>query len=312
MGSALLFRPLPVLFVSALTAGLLGGASALAAPAGATAEDPVWFKGRHFEVRASDTTVQPGDPVTLTVITTNTDNVWRALNLRLHARQGGNPFTEASCEVVTGGQPEACGTAHNGRPLNLVYGGSTRVAPHSRATVRIRTTVRPDAGFRTYTFSPWGRSSNAHDTGDVFTPAAPALTVPSPEADVAVGLEASAPPLLNGAVTYTQTTANKGPGTLRSATVTTQLPARVTRVTGLPETCSYDAARRRVECATGPLAVGEQSAVRFKARLGLLTVGSRLDATATRVASAPADPHPDNDRSTATCSAQTALHITCP
>lgn len=133
----------------------------------------------------------------------------------------------------------------------------------------------------------------------------------APEADIAVTLTARAPLLLAGAITYTLTATNNGPGALTSGTVTTKLPPHTTSVTGLPTGCTYTAATRTVTCTVPALAPTAGTQNTFRANLALLTVGIPLNATATRTASSPADPNPANDQAKARCNVVTGLLILC-
>jgi len=49
----------------------------------------------------------------------------------------------------------------------------------------------------------------------------------------------------------------------------------------------------------------------IRATFGVLTVGLPLQATASRTASTPNDPNPNNDNATANCTAITSLLISC-
>ncbi|WP_407667390.1 DUF11 domain-containing protein [Myxococcus dinghuensis] len=133
-------------------------------------------------------------------------------------------------------------------------------------------------------------------------------TVYPGEADLAVGLTAQAP-LLGANVLYTLTVTNNGPHAASSATVTTTLPASATSITSTD--CTFDATAGEVTCPVGALANGSSSIKTFRANYGLLALG-QLNATATRVASSPADPNAQNDSATASCTALTSLLITCP
>lgn len=139
-----------------------------------------------------------------------------------------------------------------------------------------------------------------------------AVAPPAPaQADIAVTLAAHAPPLLAGAITYTMTATNNGPGSTASATISSVLPWHTTSVTGLSTGCAYTAATRTVACTVTGLAASARAQKTFRANLAPLTVGIPLNATATRTASSPADPNPANDQAAAGCHVVTGLIILC-
>lgn len=130
------------------------------------------------------------------------------------------------------------------------------------------------------------------------------------EADLAVGLEADAGPLLTSQITYDLTVDNVGPGDVSEATFVVQLPRRTTSVGLLPAECTYDSGTDEVTCSSGALAHGASYDATLRANLGLLSVG-HLPATATRSQSSPADPEPGNDSAHANCTTLTSLLISC-
>lgn len=134
------------------------------------------------------------------------------------------------------------------------------------------------------------------------------VTVLVGAADLAVGLRASTGGLLSGSVSYAVTVGNTGPDPLRSATVTTALPAGLAGLTG--GACTYQPASRTETCSVGALPVGASTSVSFRAVVGLLDVG-RFTATARRTASDPTDPNAANDAASASCQAITALLVSC-
>ncbi|MEV7525174.1 hypothetical protein [Streptomyces sp. NPDC091371] len=145
------------------------------------------------------------------------------------------------------------------------------------------------------------------------TQAAPTpITVTAPGADVAVGLSAApALRLLSPAVDYELAFTNHGPGTAQSGTVTAQLPAAVTSVSGLTDGCTFDKATRKVTCPTGTLTNGASRERAFTARIGVLTLGLPLPATAHRTAGCPNNPNPADDTAAANCLVITGLIISC-
>ncbi|MYS87497.1 IPT/TIG domain-containing protein [Embleya scabrispora] len=126
-------------------------------------------------------------------------------------------------------------------------------------------------------------------------------------ADVAVALRATGvPSLFNAHIDYTITVTNRGPDTLGSATVTAPLPVPMTATS--PD-CAV--VNRTVTCTVGPLAKGAATTRHFTAPVGLLGLGLAYEVTASRTASAPADPNPADDNSSASCTVITSLLILC-
>ncbi|WP_405434815.1 hypothetical protein [Streptomyces anulatus] len=279
-------------------------AAVLAAPQAAAA-DTVVAQSQHSTLAMSTTSAQPGDSVTFTVSITNATaerqyaGLYASFNASLFDAPG-------SCTVVTGPSPE-CQFYQDGNVLAVRYvcRDECRIPANSTAQVRLTTTVRQDAAPGTYTLTPNG---SVGLEASVFTPASLPFQVTS-DADIAVGLTATSPPL-SSTITYQQTATNNGPATATSGTVTTALPARTASVTGLPANCSYSAAGKSVACTFSDLADGATVTNTFTARLNLISLGS-LPASATRTSSSPADPNPANDSAAANCTVLTGLIISC-
>ncbi|WP_169558667.1 DUF11 domain-containing protein [Myxococcus stipitatus] len=135
------------------------------------------------------------------------------------------------------------------------------------------------------------------------------LYVPA-QADIGVQLRAQAP-LLGSNVLYTLAVRNDGPNDAWLTLVKTTLPASVLLVTPSSDDCSFDVGTREVLCGMYELAPGDSRSLSFTAYYGVLALGP-LDATATTTQVDPADPNPQNDSSTASCTALTSLLISCP
>lgn len=286
------------LLATVLPAGLL-----LTAAVPATA-DSVTATSTSFSVEASTDTAKPGDTVTFTLSTTNRGSARRGHLFELDGRRF---LALTNCTTLSGPAPTRCRPGGN----VLVSYGEGVIAPGATATVSITAVVQPETSPGTYAVRPFGQRNEGNTyTSETMRPKSFDFTVQPGEADVAVGLSASVPPLA-GAVDYTQSAVNNGPGTPASATVTTQLPDKVTSVTGLPANCTYTQADRQVACDTASLAAGATATNGFRAHFAPLALGTALTATAARTTGTPTDPEPANDTAAVTCSAVTAVLIRC-
>ncbi|WEH44001.1 hypothetical protein [Streptomyces sp. AM 2-1-1] len=288
------FAPMAAIFTAAV----------LLAPQAAAA-DTVVARSQHSTLTMSTTSAQPGDTVTFTTsITNNTDTSQPAA---MYIVADASLFdVPGSCTPVTGPTP-TCEFGDDGNILVALYRIPERQIPAgATAEARLTVTVRQDAPPGTHTLRLDGAVGRDNS---VFTPASVPFQVTS-EADIAVGLTATAPPLLGGAITYRQTATNNGPATTAGGTVTTSLPAQTSSVTGLPANCTYNPAGKTVACTFTDLANAATATNTFTARLNLLSLGS-LPANATRTTSSPTDPNPANDTATANCTVLTGLIINC-
>ncbi|WP_158886931.1 DUF11 domain-containing protein [Amycolatopsis anabasis] len=171
-------------------------------------------------------------------------------------------------------------------------------------TVTFTLRINPDAGERTEILQGqlWGRNYGT------FPVDGPALTVHA-RADAAVGLTA-APKfgLLVSRLDFTAKITNNGPGTLRDAVFTTNLPAGLTATSNTPA-CVPGAGK--VVCSVAGLANGANTALGFSVRLNLLSLGVPYTFTTTRTASASVDPDPANDSASTSCTVVTPLLVNC-
>ncbi|WP_406149393.1 hypothetical protein [Streptomyces anulatus] len=275
-----------------------------ATAADTAAADTVVARSQHSTLTMSTTSAQPGDTVTFTTsITNNTDTSQpSAMYIVADASLFDVP---GSCTPVTGPTP-TCEFGDDGNILVALYRIPERQIPAgATAEARLTVTVRQDAAPGTHSLRLDGAVGRDNS---VFTPASVPFQVTS-EADIAVGLTATAPPLAS-TITYRQTATNNGPATTAGGTVTTSLPAQTSSVTGLPANCTYNPAGKTVACTFTDLANAATNTNTFTARLNLLSLGS-LPANATRTTSNPTDPNPANDTATATCTVLTGLIINC-
>ncbi|MFJ6438610.1 hypothetical protein [Streptomyces sp. NPDC091416] len=279
-------------------------AAVLAAPHTAAAET-VGTRSQNSSVSMSTTTAHPGETVAFDVTLTNTTaaSQYSGLFLWTDASLFDAP---GSCTVLSGPAP-TCEIDPDGGTLAVEYVCATecRIPANSTARVRLTTTVRQDAQPGTYTLAP---SGSVGDHESVFTPGSATFQVTG-EADIAVGLTATAPAVPGDTIVYRQTATNNGPATA-DGTVTTTLSDRTTAVSDLPADCTYDPAGKTVACSFSGLAPTATTSSTFTAKFGVLTVGP-LPATATRTSSNPADPDDTNDSAGANCTVVTGLFIRC-
>lgn len=117
------------------------------------------------------------------------------------------------------------------------------------------------------------------------------------------------PGLLAG-LTVKTSAKNLGPDTADSLTLTTQLPAAASSVSGLPAGCAYNASTDRVTCSTTGLASGATKVFSYSVNFTLPSLG-QFHVNTTRTASSPNDPAPGNDSASGTCKVMLGLLITC-
>lgn len=131
-------------------------------------------------------------------------------------------------------------------------------------------------------------------TAALLTPGAQADAAPS-SADLSVDLTAVTT-LLMPVVDYRVSVTNNGPQPLTSATVVVTLDPR-SSITTAP--CVF--ADATLTCSFGPLAPGATATLTNRVYFDVFYTEATLDATATRTASTPTDPHAGNDTDTARC-----------
>lgn len=131
-------------------------------------------------------------------------------------------------------------------------------------------------------------------TATLLTSGARAGAVPA-SADVSVDLTAVANLLLPVA-DYRVSVTNNGPRPLASATVVVTLDPRGATTTA---PCAF--ADATLTCSFGALAPGATATLTNRVHFDVFYTAATLDATATRTASTPPDPHAGNDTDTARC-----------
>jgi uncharacterized repeat protein (TIGR01451 family) len=136
-----------------------------------------------------------------------------------------------------------------------------------------------------------------------------ASVVVPPRADVAIEKTASATTVAaGGTLTYTLVVTNAGPNTATSVTVDDPLPAPLTAGGAAASQGACTIAGGDVRCALGDLAAGGQAQVTITIDVAASAAGTTLDNAAT-VASAIADPNPQDNRSSASTPVTTPLAL---
>lgn len=135
----------------------------------------------------------------------------------------------------------------------------------------------------------------------------PASANADPTADIAVTLDSIGSVLLAGA-RYTVTITNHGPDQLDSATVVVRLDPRFSATTAGEVPCPLDRNAATLTCTFGPLPAGGSASVNpFVYYGGFKKDRAVVSATATRIASNPADPNSANDSDPTACDYQRPL-----
>lgn len=279
-------------FRRVVTVGLvvLAGLGFVASPAGAAPPDP-------SGVVVDDTSLAPGQTFTVAVELFNPRDfaiVGAAASLRLVEVPISERFELVSCS----------GSVSNCFAISpATYRGPVgELAPGASATVTFTLRV-VGAGSGSYTVE--------HQlVGEAFSFAAglgPVVTVSAPEADLAVGLDASPRGILTSRITYTLTVTNNGPGDATGVRVDGTLASGL--AWGGGDGC-VRVDSRGVRCEFASVPSGGTVSASFRADAGLLAIGSFTTSVA-RVASSPFDPISSNDSARRTCAALTGLLVRC-
>lgn len=283
--------------------------AALAVAASPASADPHTSSGSlgSFKVDAtySDTTVAPGATLTATLDFTHLISTGgRDATYVMGEPDGTSELLTLDGCTIPAGLDATC-TQDAAGTLSVDVDNM----PDGTSTVVVDLRVRSDAALGDY---PVVQVLNGVESGVLLQPDLTITVEPAApaEADLAVGLDATAGPLLASQISYDLTAANQGPGDAAGATLTVDLPTQVNSVSNLPTGCSYSAATDAVSCATGAIANGGGYSATFRANLAPLSVGA-LPATATRTASSPTDPNPANDSATTSCTVVASLIIIC-
>lgn len=128
----------------------------------------------------------------------------------------------------------------------------------------------------------------------------PASANADPTADLAVTLDSIGSVLLAGA-RYTVTITNHGPDQLDSATVVVRLDPRFSATTAGEVPCPLDRNAATLTCTFGPLPAGGSASVNPFVYYSIKKDHAEVPATATRIASNPADPNSADDSDSTSC-----------
>jgi hypothetical protein len=245
--------------------------------------------------------VNTGDSVTVTATVVNI-HAFTVLNAT--ARVFTSPAALPSYATLTGcgGAIGACATVSDSSgpigfqaPVGALSGGAS-------ATVTFTLAIAQDAQPGEQAFQGELRGSNY--ASEIV--AGPTLTIVS-QADAAVSLTAAPKlALLVPKIEFTVRVTDNGPGVLRAATVTTQLPAGLSAA---PGDCATGSGT--VSCATGQVEPGASVTKKFSVPVGLLTIGVPYTFTATRTASDPVDPVSSNDTDQVQCTVVSIVLVNC-
>ncbi|GGL00303.1 hypothetical protein Sme01_37060 [Sphaerisporangium melleum] len=286
-------RPLRHALALVITAVATVLSPLLAAPA--SAEEP------EVAIGLSATQVNPGDSLTVSVTVTN---VHAFTVLSATARLFGSPGPLTSYAQLTGcgGAIGSCGTIPGPDGPIGVQASLGSLAGGASATATFTLQIAPDAPGGEQTFqAQLGGANYASEIVD-----GPVLTIVD-RADAAVALTAKPRlSLLVPKIEFTVAVTGNGPGAVRSATVTTPLPAGLSAASG---DCAVAAGT--VACTVGPLAPGATATRKFTVPIGLLTIGVPYTFTATRTASSPSDPVAANDSARVRCTVVSIVLVTC-
>jgi hypothetical protein len=253
------------------------------------------------ELSASVSTVSPNGNVTVTEKVTNVNDF---TVLQPKVQFFSTPTTLGSYTSLVGCTGGTCSTISGPTgPIGYQVALPEALDMHTSATV-------------TLTFKVLATAPDLHETlqgalsGSNYGSArvnGPALTVDA-NADGAVSVDVTPHPgLLGGRFDFAVRVANAGPGLVRSAKITTTLPAGLSG-TG---TAACAPSAGKVVCTVDDVAVGQTGTANFSVPFGLLTVGLPFTFTTSRTSSVSRDLNPANDSASTTCTVVTPLLINC-
>lgn len=264
---------------------------ALALPAGAVTPSS--------SVEAAPTTVAPGQTFTVTQTIHNPETF--TVTAAKAAIYGEEVAITAVADLVS-----CTGTIAPCGQLGSSYRGGVGDLPGGESrTVVFTLVVRADAPAGPFTLQHQHVGDNfAFEVLD-----GPVITVDTVEADLAVSIQGNPNPgLLSVRVDYTIRVTNNGPDNATNIRVTANYAAGL-GYDGSSQ-CSRVSGTRTVHCDIPALAAGASATARFSTDAGLLALGP-FTTTAHRTSSTPNDPNSANDTSAETCTALTALIVTC-
>ncbi|HEX4704739.1 MAG TPA: hypothetical protein VH352_21600 [Pseudonocardiaceae bacterium] len=247
----------------------------------------------------SQTTVIPGDTVTVTETITNT-NGFTILQPTVRLLSTPDVITGyttlAGCNAGTNG---TCTTLSNG--YEAILGAA--ISGNSSATVTFTLTVNPSDASAVETLE--GQLVATNFISNV-TPG-PTLTIIA-QADLGVTLTGTPDPgLLSMNLDFAVKVTNNGPGRLLNATYTGTVPDGLS----VRSTSTCAASNEHAICTFGALAPGASATAKFIVPVGLLDIGIPFTFSVARTTSTPNDPNPANDTSSTTCTVVSVLLASC-
>ncbi|MEV6907324.1 DUF11 domain-containing protein [Amycolatopsis sp. NPDC051071] len=266
----------------------------LAAPAPALAAPP------SSSVVVSPTTVQRGQTFTVehTVYNELSDAAIEGGAATLYSAP--TPLTSIA-DVVSCPGAISC-SSH----VVSIRGGVGNVAPGETRKVTFTLRIKDDAPLGPVTLRHQFLGENySFETFD-----GPVLTITggTNAADLGVKVTASPRGILTSTIEYTVKVTNSGPGAASGIRVASTLGNGL-RFTG-SSTCSNPGGAKVVNCDISSLASGASATAKFTAAAGLLTLG-QVKTTAAITQSSVTDPNAANNTGSVSCTAITALLLSC-
>lgn len=286
----------------------LAGLVLLTAGATTVAAIPAQAAGPDVQLSTPQSTVHPGDFVTVTQSVTN--NVLSAI-LNPAARLLGGPNGIASFTTLVGCTGPAgitCSTVSSGgQPIGYQAVLPASLDPGITRTVTYTLRVNDDAPDLQETLQ--GQLLGTLLGGDFLRQIldGPLLIVDA-NADAAVSITATKLGLLAKNLDVAVTVKNNGPGVLRLATITTTLP---NLLLAIPSTPTCVPIPGLVTCLVPSLAKGASTTLNFSVPLNLLSLGLPYKITSTRTLSLSRDLNPANDSASTSCIVLSQLLTIC-
>jgi uncharacterized repeat protein (TIGR01451 family) len=182
-------------------------------------------------------------------------------------------------------------------------GSLAAIGSGSSATLDVVATVQP-AGIYVATASVTGGATDPDPGNNTAT----VQVVPTFQADVAVDKTiTSTSPLVGTGVTFTTVVSNLGPHAARSVRVRDVVPSGYELQWSMATQGAYDSATGM--WAVGDLAAGGSGGSATLRIAATVLPGGVYDSTATRTASDPGDPAPNNDQATVTVTPRTGITL---
>ncbi|MGH3796743.1 MAG: hypothetical protein ACRDSP_17850 [Pseudonocardiaceae bacterium] len=276
---------------------LTAGATTVAATPAQAAEPDV-------ALSTSQSTVHPGDLVTITQSVTN--NILSAI-LQPAARILSDPDGIASFTSLvgcTGPAGTTCSTVTSGgQPIGYQALLPSSLSPGITRTVTYTLRINDDAPDLQETLQ--GQLLGLSFLRELLE--GPLLIVDA-NADAAVSVTGTKLGLLAKNLDIAVTVTNNGPGVLRVATITTTLPNLLLAIPVSPTCVPLPG---QVTCLVPSLAKGASTTLNFSVPLNLLSLGLPYTITSTRTLSLSRDLNPANDSASTSCIVVSQLLTNC-